>query len=551
MAQARKRKRKLRLEEGRVMIYDTTLRDGSQAEGISFSLEDKLDIARELDAFGVDYIEGGWPGSNPKDMAFFKTAGKLGFKHSKLAAFGSTRRAGIKASADKNMKSLVGAATPVITVFGKSWRLHVKEALRTSLAENLRMIEDSLRYLTGYCPEVVFDAEHFFDGYADNPDYALKTLASAVAGGASWIVLCDTNGGRMPDEIAQGCARVVSEFGVPVGIHCHNDSGVATAGTQAGVQAGACMVHGTVNGFGERCGNADLMSVIPNLQLKMNKKCLEMLDLQHLTRLSRYVYDLANLRLQNSQPFVGRSAFAHKGGIHVSAVNRNSETYEHIDPKKVGNARRILVSELSGRSNVLALAGDRYDLSAHPEKMKAIIEKVQDLENQGYQFEAAEASFDLLVRKAMGDWQPFFNLHGFRVSSDLSQDGVEGTQATIKLDVNGQMEHTAAEGNGPVNALDGALRKALEKFYPSLADVQLIDFKVRVINAREATAAKVRVTIESSDSREHWHTVGVSENIIEASWNALLDSVEYKLLKERDASRAPRRKRQAKRRKST
>ncbi len=529
-----------------VLIYDTTLRDGSQAEGISFSLEDKLDIARQLDDLGVAYIEGGWPGSNPKDIAFFKAVGALGLKKSQVTAFGSTRKAGAKVATDANIRALIDARTAAVTVFGKSWRLHVTEALRTSLAENLRMIRDSVHYLKYHCAEVLYDAEHFFDGYRQDPDYAMKTLDAAAEAGADWVVLCDTNGGSLPEFISEATARVIERIGVRVGIHCHNDSGMAVACSVAGVGAGAKMLQGTVNGMGERCGNADLITAIPVLQLKMGRICLPEEKLARLTRVSRYVFETANLHPADTQPFVGRSAFAHKGGVHVSAVSRNAQTYEHIVPEKVGNARRVLVSELSGRSNILALAGERYDLAARPDAMKRIIERVQLLENQGYQFEAAEASFDVLVRKTVEDWKPFFKIIGFRAASEFTADGTERTEATVRLEIDGQLEHTASQGNGPVNALDGALRKALDGSYPELREVQLIDFKVRVINAKQATAAKVRVTIESSDGTSRWNTVGVSENIIEASWKALLDSIEYKLLKER----APRRRGAGKKRKA-
>jgi 2-isopropylmalate synthase len=518
-----------------VLVYDTTLRDGSQGAGISFSLEDKLDITRQLDLLGVHYIEGGYPGSNPKDVAYFQQVGRLGLKRSRVVAFGATRRAGGRVAADPGIKALIGAGPSTVTVFGKSWRLHVTDALRVTLAENLAMIGDTVAYLKYHVDEVIYDAEHFFDGYRQDPAYALRTLEAAARAGADWLVLCDTNGGSLPDFVESATAEVTKRLGHRLGVHCHNDSGLAAACSLAAVRAGARMVHGTINGLGERCGNADLTTVLPLLQLKTGLRCLSDESLRQLTRCSLYVYETANLIPDEQQPFVGRSAFAHKGGVHVSAVQRNSRTYEHVDPESVGNVRRVLVSELSGRSNVLALAGERYRLAEQPEHMKAIVEKVQELENRGYQFEAAEASFDLLVRKVIGDWRPFFKLHGFRVSSDLTREGVESTEATIRLEVDGRMEHTASQGNGPVNALDGALRKALEKFYPALREVQLVDFKVRVINAREATAAKVRVTIESSDGRERWNTVGVSENIIEASWAALLDSVEYKLLKERDA----------------
>jgi 2-isopropylmalate synthase len=486
----------------------------------------------------VGWIEGGWPGSNPKDAAFFQEGRRLRLARARLAAFGSTRRAGITAAADANLKALVAAGTPTVTIFGKSWDLHVTEALRTTLDENLRMIADSVKYLKGHAAEVVYDAEHFFDGYRANPEYAIKTLQAAAEAGAGWLVLCDTNGGSLPDFVYEVTALVAGRFDLPVGIHAHNDSAVAAANSIEAVRAGATMVQGTVNGLGERCGNADLTAVVPVVELKLGRRCLPAGALARLTAVSRYVYEITNQNPRDNQPFVGRSAFAHKGGVHVSAVQRNARTYEHVRPETVGNARRVLVSELSGRSNVLALAGGRYDLERHPDKMRQILDRVRQLENEGYQFESAEASFDLLVRKAMGDWQPFFKLHGFRVFADLSRGGAGLVEATILLEVDGRREHTACEGNGPVNALDGALRKALLEFYPELAEVNLADYKVRVINAKAATAARVRVTIESSDRHERWRTVGVSENIIQASFLALVDSIEYKLLKERDRKRA-------------
>ncbi|HOX05833.1 MAG TPA: citramalate synthase [Planctomycetota bacterium] len=520
-----------------VLIYDTTLRDGSQGEGVSMSVEDKLDIARQLDDLGVAWIEGGWPGSNPKDVAFFEQGRRIRLRRAKLAAFGSTRRAGIAASADSNLRALVAAKTPTVTIFGKSWDLHVTDALRTTLDENLRMIADSVKYLKAHCGQVVYDAEHFFDGYRANPGYALQTLEAAAGAGADWLVLCDTNGGSLPDFVHAAAALVAGRFNLPVGIHTHNDAGMAAANSIEAVRAGATMVQGTMNGLGERCGNADLTAVIPVVELKLGRRCLPAGNLPKITAVSRYVCEITNQNLRDNQPFVGRSAFAHKGGVHVSAVQRNALTYEHVRPEAVGNARRVLVSELSGRSNVLALAGGRYDLDRNPEKMKEILDRVRELENEGYQFESAEASFDLVVRKAMGDWRPFFRLHGFRVFADLSHGGSGMVEASIQLEVDGRREHTAAEGNGPVNALDGALRKALLPFYPQLAEVELVDYKVRVINAKAATAARVRVTIESSDRHERWRTVGVHENIIQASFRALVDSIEYKLLRERDRSR--------------
>ena len=529
--------RAARNQEPGVLIYDTTLRDGSQGEGVSMSVEDKLDIAGQLDDLGVAWIEGGWPGSNPKDVAFFEQGRKLKLRAAKLAAFGSTRRAGIGAAADANLRALVAAKTPVVTIFGKTWDLHVTDALRTTLDENLRMIADSVKYLKARCGEVIYDAEHFFDGYRANPEYALKTLEAAAGAGAAWLVLCDTNGGSLPAFVHEATATVSDRFGLPIGIHAHNDSGVAAANSIEAVRAGATMVQGTINGLGERCGNADLTAVIPAVELKLGQRCLPAGSLPKITAVSRYVCEITNQNLRDNQPFVGRSAFAHKGGVHVSAVQRNSRTYEHVSPEAVGNVRRVLVSELSGRSNVLALAGGRYDLEKNPAKMKEILDRVRELENEGYQFESAEASFDLVVRKAMGDWSPFFKLHGFRIFADLSTAGSGMVEASIQLEVDGRREHTAAEGNGPVNALDGALRKALLPFYPALAEVELVDYKVRVINAKAATAARVRVTIESSDRHERWRTVGVNENIIQASFQALVDSIEYKLLRERDRTR--------------
>jgi len=515
-----------------VELYDTTLRDGSQGEGISFSLADKLNITRALDALGIHYIEGGWPGSNPKDMEYFEAVSRLKLKHARVAAFGSTRHAKNTPAGDPNLRKLVAARVPVITIFGKSWDLHVRDALRVSLDENLRMIESSVRYLCRKTDQVFFDGEHFFDGYNANPEYALKGLAVAAEAGARALVLCDTNGGNLPSRIAEVTAVVVKAFpGMPVGIHTHNDAGMAVANTVEAVKAGARQVQGTVNGFGERTGNADLTQVIPNLELKLGFRCLGRRNLRHLTNASRYVYEVANLPLRDNQPFVGRSAFAHKGGIHVSAVARNSATYEHVEPETVGNERRVLISELSGRSNILARS--QVDMREHPEKMKEVLDRVMALENQGYAFENAEASFDLLVRRIMGTFKPFFDLVAFRVMSEMRPGGEHLSEGTVKVDVGGTIYHTVSEGeHGPVNALDLALRKALVAKYPALEHMHLLDYKVHIVNAQAATEAKVRVVIKSTDGQDIWSTVGVSENVIEASCLALVDSIEYFLLQQ-------------------
>jgi 2-isopropylmalate synthase len=524
----------------RVEIFDTTLRDGTQSEHIAYSLSDKIQIAHELDSLGVDYIEGGWPGSNPKDLGFFEQSCKEKWQHARITAFGSTRHAKNKPEDDPNLRALVDSRAPGLILFGKSWDFHVTDALRVSLDENLAMIESSVKYLCGHCEEMLYDAEHFFDGYKHNPVYAMKTLLAATNGGAKCLILCDTNGGTLPEELGRIVETVIKEFpSMRVGIHPHNDSGVAVANALAAVRAGASHVQGTINGFGERCGNVDLIPVIANLQLKMNCDCLRGADsLKKLTEVSRHVYEVGNLPLRDNQPYVGRSAFAHKGGIHVSAVARATATYEHVPPETVGNTRRVLISELSGRSNIVATAGSKFGLSERPAELKKVVERLMELENQGYVFEAADASFELLVRKTLKTHQPFFDLHGFRVLTEVDEAGESITEATVKLEVGGQVEHTAANGNGPVNALDGALRKALDKFYPELQEVSLIDYKVRVCNPKNATRATVLVTIVSTDHKSQWTTVGVSENVIDASWHALVDSVEYKLYQTRGDKRA-------------
>lgn len=530
----------------RVQIFDTTLRDGTQSEHIAYSLKDKITIAHELDALGVDYIEGGWPGSNPKDMSFFEAARTEKWKNARITAFGSTRHAKNAPTDDPNLTALVQSKAPVLIIFGKSWDFQVTEALRVSLDDNLKMIESSVKYLSQNCEEMLYDAEHFFDGYKHNPKYALSSLRAAADGGAKCLILCDTNGGTLPEELFEIVSTVGKEFpGMRIGIHPHNDSGVAVANALAAVRAGARHVQGTINGFGERCGNVDLLPVIANLQLKMNLDCLQgKKSLAKLTEVSRFVYEAGNVPPRDNQPYVGRSAFAHKGGVHVSAVNRSAATYEHIEPETVGNVRRVLISELSGRSNVVAAMGHKFNLKDNPNDLKRVVERIMELENRGYIFEAAEASFELLVRKTLDQHVPFFDLHGFRVITDV-EDGQTHTEATVKLEVKGKVEHTAADGNGPVNALDGALRKALEGFYPELKQIHLIDYKVRVINPKDATEARVLVTIVSTDGKDSWTTVGVSENVIEASWHALVDSVEYKLYLTRGDAHVPARKNKA------
>ncbi len=521
---------KLKLQQ--VEIYDTTLRDGSQGEGISYSVQDKLRIAEKLDQLGVTFIEGGWPGSNPKDQQFFKLAKKIKFKHAKLAAFGSTRRAGIKAADDTNLKDLVAAQTPVVTIFGKTWDFHVKEALRVPLQENLDMITDSVRFLRSKGREVVYDAEHFFDGYKANPEYALRTLQAAYAAGARTLVLCDTNGGTLPSEIARIVSEVAALTDAPLGIHTHNDSGTGVANALAAVESGARHVQGTVNGFGERCGNSDLVALIANLQLKMGFHCIAESQMKHLTETAHYIGEVANLVIQNNQPYVGKSAFAHKGGVHINAMLKNPQTYEHILPETVGNTRRFLTSELSGKSNIMIKA-QAFDASLTKEspKTKKIHELVQKLENEGFQFEAAEASFELLVHKELKKHKPFFDVLGYKSVVIAEGGSAPVSEATVHLKVKGKEELVAAQGDGPVNALDSALRKALIPSYPQLKDMHLSDFKVRVIDQKSGTAAKVRVFVESVDENGSWTTVGINENVIEASWRALVDSIEYKLLK--------------------
>ena len=520
----------------RIQIYDTTLRDGSQGEGVSFSLEDKLLIAARLAGMGFDLVEGGYPLSNEKDAQFFQRVRKMDLGATRVCAFGMTRRRDVAAADDPGMRALVDSGASVITLVGKTWDFHATEILRVSLDENLAMIADSVRYLREQGREVIYDAEHFFDGWKANPDYARQTLRAAAEAGASIVVLCDTNGGSMPELVAELTRAAADSIAVPVGIHCHNDCELAVANSLAAVDAGAVQVQGTLNGIGERCGNADLISVIANLALK--KRGYEVLTegaLERLTELSRYVYETANMHLRPGQPFVGQSAFAHKGGMHVHAVNRAAESYEHIDPRRVGNERRILVSELSGRSNIVALT-TKYNIQHDRQLMDRILAEVVALENQGYQFEAAEASFDLLVKRCTGSFQPHFERIRYRVNVETDDAGRVTTEATVMLHVGGQVRHEVAEGDGPVNALDAALRKALAGTFPNLNEMHLVDYRVRVINSEAGTAAGVRVMIESRDLHDVWGTVGVSENVIEASWAALVDSFEYKLYKDESAA---------------
>jgi 2-isopropylmalate synthase len=520
----------------RIEIYDTTLRDGVQAEGVWLSLEDKLLVVEKLDALGVDYIEGGYPLSNPKDEAFFTKIRKRPPGRAKIVAFGMTRRKDAQADADIGIKALLDSEAPVVTIVGKSWGLHVEKVLRVSPAENLKMISESLAAIAGAGREAFFDAEHFFDGYRADAEYAIKTLESALAGGASRLVLCDTNGGSLPEFIGQVVEDVRQKFpDAVIGIHCHNDAGLGVANSLSAVAAGARHVQGTINGIGERCGNTDLMSIIPNLVFKYGYECLAAGAMQRLTEVSRYFSEIANLPLQDNQPFVGLSAFAHKGGMHVHAVQRSTATYEHIDPAEVGNSRRILISELAGATSVAIKADKKFNIDRDKDLQKKVILAVQEMENQGYQFESAEASFDLVVRKILGGkwYRRFWELDHYRCVILHTGQNTKSTEAIVKLTIDGQPVHTVSEGDGPVNALDGAIRKALLPYYPSIDDLHLIDFKVRIVNPHAGTAATTRVVIEFHDAEcGYFGTVGVDENIIQASWKALTDAIEYKLLNE-------------------
>ena len=532
-----------------VWIYDTTLRDGAQREGLTLSIEDKLRVAHKLDELGIPFIEGGWPGANPKDVQFFWQLKEAPLKQAEIVAFCSTRRPGKQAETDPLLQAILAAGTHWVTLFGKSWDLHVVDGLQTTLDENLEMIADSISFLRAQGRRIIYDAEHWFDGYKANPDYALQTLASAINAGAEWLVLCDTNGGSLPHEISQIVKDVSNWIDVSgiqcqaplrprLGIHTHNDSDTAVANALAAVVEGVEMVQGTINGYGERCGNADLCSVIPNLQLKLNKSCLLPEQLQHLTSTSRFVSELANLAPDDHAPFVGLSAFAHKGGIHVSAVEKNPKTYEHITPEAIGNQRRIVVSDQAGMSNILAKARSfGMELSKQDSTSRQLLHRLKDLEYEGYQFEVAEASFELLMREMLGQRPSFFELRGFQVHCDnlpSEKDWKTRSLATVKVTINEQEILEAAEGNGPVSALDRALRKALMNFYPAIAQFQLSDYKVRILDGHAGTEAKTRVLIESSDGQQRWTTVGVSGNIIEASYQAVVEGLEYGLMLQKD-----------------
>jgi len=518
-------------EGRRIAVYDTTLRDGAQGEGISFSVADKDRIARKLDELGVDYIEGGWPGSNLKDLEFFALLRRAPLRHARLAAFGSTCKPGAPASDDEMLRTLAESGAPTVTIFGKSWDFHVTHGLRVGLEVNLEMIRSSVRFLSACVPEVIFDAEHYYDGYAANPAYAIECIRTAEQAGASVIVLCDTNGGALPDTVRASTAAAREAVSCRLGVHTHDDGGCAVANTLAAVVAGATHVQGTVNGYGERCGNANLCTVLPNLALKMGYGVLVEGALAHLTGVSQFVDEIANVPPIHRLPYVGRSAFAHKAGMHVDAVTKHRATYEHVDPRTVGNSRRILVSELSGGATIASKAMLRaMDVTKRSPEARHLLKRVAELEREGYSFEGAEASFELLLMETAGCLRHLFEIVGFRVIVEKRGDAEPTTEATVKLRVNGEERLTVAEGDGPVHALDTALRKALSRFFPALADIRLTDFRVRVVNVRDATAARVRTMVESRSGDHTWSTVGVSTNMIEASWHALVESILYGLL---------------------
>lgn len=517
-----------------ITAYDSTLRDGAQAQGVSFTVEDKLKIVERLDALGIGYIEAGNPGSNPKDLVFFERVKELKLKHAKIIAFGATRKPNITAAADGNLQSLLLAKTDAVAIFGKSWDYQVTDILRTTLDENLSMIADSIAFLKSNNKEVVFDAEHFFDGYKANPEYALKTLQAARGAGADVLCLCDTNGGTFPDEVFAITQKVVAQFNCQIGIHCHNDCEMAVANSIAAVKAGASQVQGTINGIGERCGNANLCAIIPNVQLKLGINVIPTEKMESLATTARFVSEVANMAFNDKAAYVGHDAFAHKGGMHIDAVSKNPISYEHINPALVGNTRHILVSEVAGRSALLAKI-NAVDASLTKDSLetKRILAHLKNLENDGYQFENAEHSFDLLIHKLLGKFEPFFTLIDYKVSvQENSIERCNNAIANVNIKVNNQLESVIAEGDGPVNALDIGIRKALERFYPKITDVKLVDYKVRVLDSDQATAAKVRVLIESADQNSSWTTIGVSTDIIDASWRALCDAIEYKLLQD-------------------
>ncbi len=515
----------------KIVVLDSTLRDGAQAQGISYTVEDKLKIVKRLDSLGVAYIEAGNPGSNPKDLEFFERAGKMKLNHAKLIAFGSTRRVGLPVEEDANVRSLLKAGTQAVVIFGKSWDFQVTDILKTSFDENIRMIYDTVKYFKKQGREVVYDAEHFFDGYFSDPGYAMETLKAAADAGADSICLCDTKGGCLPMDIYDITGMVISKFSVPIGIHTHNDTGMAVAGTIMAVQAGAAQVQGTINGFGERCGNANLCTIIPTLQLKMGYKCIPEENMTEMTPVARAISEIANVIHDERAPYVGRSAFAHKAGMHADAVVKNTSAYELLDPEQVGNERTFLMSEVAGRSAVLNMV-QRVEPSVTKDspETRLILNKLKEMEHEGYQYEGAESSFELIIRKILGKYSPSFELKDFKVIvNEPARSNERNSSAMIKVMVGDQEEITAAEGDGPVNALDKAARKALSRFYPSIHEMKLTDYKVRVLDSTAATAARVRVLIESTDGNEVWTTIGVSTDIIDASWKALVDSIEYKL----------------------
>ena len=517
----------------KITIYDTTLRDGSQTQGIAFTVNDKIKIAQKLDDLGVHYIEGGWPGSNPKDKSFFEKIRKVHLKHAKVAAFGSTRRANIKAADDQNLKELVKSLTPTVTIFGKSWDLHVTDVIKTTLDENVNMIYDSVHFLKKNKREVFYDAEHFFDGYKRNPEYALKTVLAAQEAGADGIIFCDTNGGTMPEEVKRIILEIKDRFKIPLGIHTHNDLEFGVANSIAAIEAGCVQVQGTFNGLGERCGNANLGTIVGILHTKLHMPSIPEKNIGKLMETSYYISEISNFKLPDNAAFVGHSAFAHKGGVHIDAMLKNPLAYEHVDPGVVGNHRRFITSELAGKMPIIIKA-QKMDVhldKKSPEARK-LLKRLQEKEHEGYQFEAADASFELFLKRSLKKYKPFFKLEGFKVVTEKRFDGKTFAEASIRLNVGGEEKFCATEGDGPVDALDKALRQALLKFYPKLAEMHLTDYKVRVLDTKEGTAAKVRVLIESQDNADSWTTVGVHENIIEASWEALIDSIEYKLLKD-------------------
>ena len=521
------------MKDNQILIYDTTLRDGSQAEGVSFTVSAKLRVAEKLDQFGVDYIEGGWPGSNPRDMAFFEQASGLNLQHSKIAAFGSTRRASTPVEEDAQVKLLLEANTPVVTIFGKTWLLHVTDVLRTTPEENLAMIEDTVRYLKEQGKEVVYDAEHFFDGYLDNPEYAISTLEAAQKGGADFLTLCETNGGKLVTPFQEITTKVVKRFpNSAIGVHCHNDTGVGVAVSLAGVEAGAIMVQGTMNGYGERNGNANLTTIIPNLEIKMDRSTNCQPHLSKLRDLSLFVDDATNLRSDIRAPYVGAASFAHKGGVHADAAAKSTRSYEHIDPAIVGNRTRVLVSDMSGRSSIMMKAKEMgMEVDGRSPEMKSFLEELKQLEFKGYEYESADASFDLLLRRFLRGEDFAFEILRYHLGvGSGTETKTSSSEATVKLKIKDEIRHTVAEGNGPVSALDHALRQALEKDFPYINQVRLVDFKVRILESNLGTDAITRVHIESTDGDKTWGTVGVSDNVITASWEALVDSVSYKIL---------------------